>query len=492
MPGHRARAERRLRRRRRDRVPAARRRAARALRPQARAVRLAAREPVRRERRHGLVAAPPRQHEALLQRDRGRRAARRHLAPASVPRAGADHPVLDRHARVREVHRRDRGRGHRRAREGPRRSSTASTTPPVVRDALAELPYEFVAARSRRRDREAARRGGLRRAARARRRGGDREHRARGRRRPLGRAGARAARAVRAREPRARARACRTSARTSGSTRRAFAPFDAARRSRSSAPASASGRRPSRATSRGSLAATDASSSWRWAAAGRPSPRSSTVPPTVDGSPRALALRAPRGLRPPRDGALAGVPTVGCRRCGGGLAGAVGTLERRATAPRVAAALDPDLVVFDGSGAALPPIAADRTIVVVGGHQDAAVAAGYLNAYRAPARRPRRRDHGRARTRAGSACADAVAGVVRPGVAVVADDPATAPARRRQRDGGRVLLHGAGRARTPPLAAHLDGRSRRPRRPRLGQPRRPRAASSRARRTSTPTSSWSS
>jgi cyclic 2,3-diphosphoglycerate synthetase len=48
----------------------------------------------------------------------------------------------------------------------------------------------------------------------------------------------------------------------------------------------------------------------------------------------------------------------------------------------VAASLAPDLVVFDGSGAALPPIAADRTIVVVGGHQDPAVVSGYLNAYR--------------------------------------------------------------------------------------------------------------
>jgi cyclic 2,3-diphosphoglycerate synthetase len=38
--------------------------------------------------------------------------------------------------------------------------------------------------------------------------------------------------------------------------------------------------------------------------------------------------------------------------------------------------------VFDGSGAALPPVDVDRRIVVVGGHQDPTVAAGYLNAYR--------------------------------------------------------------------------------------------------------------
>jgi cyclic 2,3-diphosphoglycerate synthetase len=79
--------------------------------------------------------------------------------------------------------------------------------------------------------------------------------------------------------------------------------------------------------------------------------------------------------------ALVGVETVGCRRCGGGLAGAVFTSNVAAGA-RMAAERGPDLVVFDGSGAALPPVATDRRIVVVGGHQDPAVAAGYLNAYR--------------------------------------------------------------------------------------------------------------
>jgi len=79
--------------------------------------------------------------------------------------------------------------------------------------------------------------------------------------------------------------------------------------------------------------------------------------------------------------ALAGVETVGCRRCGGGLAGAVFASNVEAGA-RIAAALERDLVIFDGSGAALPPVATQRRIVVVGGHQDPAVAAGYLNEYR--------------------------------------------------------------------------------------------------------------
>ncbi len=78
---------------------------------------------------------------------------------------------------------------------------------------------------------------------------------------------------------------------------------------------------------------------------------------------------------------VAGVPAVGCRRCGGGLAGAVATSNVEAGA-RTAAALDPDLVLFDGSGAAWPPVAVRRRVLVVGAHQPPEVAAGYLNAYR--------------------------------------------------------------------------------------------------------------
>jgi cyclic 2,3-diphosphoglycerate synthetase len=79
--------------------------------------------------------------------------------------------------------------------------------------------------------------------------------------------------------------------------------------------------------------------------------------------------------------ALVGVETVGCRRCGGGMAGAV-AISNVHEGAAVAARLAPDLVVFDGSGAALPPVEAGRRIVVVGAHQDQAVATGYLNAFR--------------------------------------------------------------------------------------------------------------
>jgi len=76
--------------------------------------------------------------------------------------------------------------------------------------------------------------------------------------------------------------------------------------------------------------------------------------------------------------ALAGVVTIGCRRAGGGLAGAV-TDSNVAEGARLAADRDPDLVIFDGSGAAIPPVAVDRRILVVGPGQDATA---YLNAYR--------------------------------------------------------------------------------------------------------------
>jgi cyclic 2,3-diphosphoglycerate synthase len=76
--------------------------------------------------------------------------------------------------------------------------------------------------------------------------------------------------------------------------------------------------------------------------------------------------------------ALTGVVTVGCRRAGGGLAGAVVTSNVEEGAA-VAAARDPDVVVFDGSGAAIPPVAVDARIVVSGtGHDPTA----FLNAYR--------------------------------------------------------------------------------------------------------------
>jgi cyclic 2,3-diphosphoglycerate synthetase len=73
--------------------------------------------------------------------------------------------------------------------------------------------------------------------------------------------------------------------------------------------------------------------------------------------------------------ALAGVATVGCRRAGGGMAGAP-FVSNVLEGARLAASLDPDVVVFDGSGAAIPPIATSARILVA--HDLTG-----LNAYRA-------------------------------------------------------------------------------------------------------------
>jgi cyclic 2,3-diphosphoglycerate synthase len=79
--------------------------------------------------------------------------------------------------------------------------------------------------------------------------------------------------------------------------------------------------------------------------------------------------------------ALAGVPTIGCRRAGGGLAGAPWSTNLGA-GMRKAIERNPELVIFDGSGAAIPPVDADRRILVAGAHQEPALVNGYLNAYR--------------------------------------------------------------------------------------------------------------
>jgi cyclic 2,3-diphosphoglycerate synthetase len=79
--------------------------------------------------------------------------------------------------------------------------------------------------------------------------------------------------------------------------------------------------------------------------------------------------------------ALAGVPTIGCRRAGGGLAGATWATNL-AEGMRKALERDPALVVFDGSGAAIPPVEANARILVAGAHQEPELVTGYLNAYR--------------------------------------------------------------------------------------------------------------
>jgi len=79
--------------------------------------------------------------------------------------------------------------------------------------------------------------------------------------------------------------------------------------------------------------------------------------------------------------ALSGVPTIGCRRAGGGLAGVPWT-SNVAAGVQKALERDPELVIFDGSGAAIPPVATRKRVLVAGAHQPPELVVGYLNAYR--------------------------------------------------------------------------------------------------------------
>lgn len=79
--------------------------------------------------------------------------------------------------------------------------------------------------------------------------------------------------------------------------------------------------------------------------------------------------------------ALSRVTTVGCRRCGGGLAGEP-FVSNVLEGAELANTLGTGITVFDGSGAAVPPVAVDRRILVAGAHQDVEYIAGYLGAYR--------------------------------------------------------------------------------------------------------------
>lgn len=66
------------------------------------------------------------------------------------------------------------------------------------------------------------------------------------------------------------------------------------------------------------------------------------------------------------DAALAQVPTVGCRRVGGGFSGAVAATNFVDGVELAASVEGVDTLLFEGSGSSVPPVVADRTVTVVG------------------------------------------------------------------------------------------------------------------------------
>jgi len=75
------------------------------------------------------------------------------------------------------------------------------------------------------------------------------------------------------------------------------------------------------------------------------------------------------------------VTTVGCRRCGGGLAGK--TFFSNVTAgAQLADSLGKDLMVLEGSGAAIPPVYADANVLIVGAGRGITYVRDHFGPYR--------------------------------------------------------------------------------------------------------------
>lgn len=81
------------------------------------------------------------------------------------------------------------------------------------------------------------------------------------------------------------------------------------------------------------------------------------------------------------DALMSRIPTVGCRRCGGGLAGKP-YISNVLEGARKANSLKANFLVFEGSGAAIPPIKTQVRVVVADTKQRYDYIVGFLGAYR--------------------------------------------------------------------------------------------------------------
>jgi cyclic 2,3-diphosphoglycerate synthetase len=121
-------------------------------------------------------------------------------------------------------------------------------------------------------------------------------------------------------------------------------------------------------------------------AMGRGGPPEPEVVPGREGLGAAELLAASRRGRHAasdcyEDAVLAGVPSVGCRRCGGGLAGAPFDDTVREALPLLEAS-GAALAVIEGSGAVVPPLACDAALCISAASQPAEYVAGLLGTYR--------------------------------------------------------------------------------------------------------------
>ncbi len=81
------------------------------------------------------------------------------------------------------------------------------------------------------------------------------------------------------------------------------------------------------------------------------------------------------------DAMMTRLTTIGCRRCGGGFAGVVFTSVVSEGA-KLANQLPAELVIFEGSGASMPPVATDAWALAIGAHQSPDYITGYMGPYR--------------------------------------------------------------------------------------------------------------
>jgi cyclic 2,3-diphosphoglycerate synthetase len=81
------------------------------------------------------------------------------------------------------------------------------------------------------------------------------------------------------------------------------------------------------------------------------------------------------------DAVLAAVTTIGCRRCGGGMAGAAFDANV-AEGLALAEELPASIVIVEGSGSVIPPVQAEGVICVAGAAQPTEYISGYLGTYR--------------------------------------------------------------------------------------------------------------
>jgi cyclic 2,3-diphosphoglycerate synthetase len=81
------------------------------------------------------------------------------------------------------------------------------------------------------------------------------------------------------------------------------------------------------------------------------------------------------------DALMSRILTIGCRRCGGGMAGDV-FLTNMEEGAKIANKQDAEFLIFEGSGAAIPPIKTNRNIVLIGANQPLINIENFFGPYR--------------------------------------------------------------------------------------------------------------